>query len=153
MKFQCAETMSSSSNSASSVSYVTCFCGNAAAVRVSRTSTNLGRRFFGCVKGTQGCNYFSWVDNIRNKSVDEEMAEAYHHMRSLSLQKEDQRAVAEGLKVMNNGLLRNLENEKKKRDSIQEKYDDCKKQLKSCKKMVKILLLALFVSLLCNFTY
>ena len=139
--------MASSSNSASSVSYVTCYCGDPAAVKVSRTSRNSGRRFFGCVKGTQGCNFFGWVNNNRSKSVDEEMVEAYHHMRSLSLQKEDQRVVAERLKVMNNGLLRNLENEKKKRVFIQKKYDDCKKQLKSCKKMVKILVLALFVSL------
>ena len=51
---------------------VLCKCGKEAMLTTSWTTKNLGRRFYGCDKGKNGCNYFSWHDpqvNPREKKV------------------------------------------------------------------------------------
>lgn len=39
----------------------TCACGRAAAVRISGSSSNSGRRYFGCTKNYDRCDFFQWV--------------------------------------------------------------------------------------------
>ena len=78
----------SGSNFGLSCSYITYFCGEAGPIRVSWTSRNPGRIFFGCMKyGNNGCNLFDWID--KEKTVQEEMKYVYHKMRGIDFQKED----------------------------------------------------------------
>ncbi|KAM7525704.1 hypothetical protein LguiA_015606 [Lonicera macranthoides] len=141
-----------SSNSCSysgSCSYVTCFCGEVAPIRVSWTSRNPGRRFFGCKKyGNNGCNFFQWVD--KDKTVEEEMKEVCDQIRHIAVQKEDWRAVVEGVKDLNTRLLKGIEKEREKREEIQRKYERCKKSLKCASRIMYLLVFLLVVSVLCN---
>ncbi|KAM7462032.1 hypothetical protein LguiA_030153 [Lonicera macranthoides] len=145
-------SLNSGSSSGESCSYVTCFCGEPAPIRVSWTSRYPGRRFFGCRSyGNNGCNFFDWVD--KEKTIQEEMKEIYNQIRHISVQKEDWRAVAEGVKDLNNRLLKGIEKEKEKREEVQRKYEQCKKSLKCAKNRIYLLLFLFVVSVLCNLFY
>ncbi|KAM7469389.1 hypothetical protein LguiA_007572 [Lonicera macranthoides] len=142
----------SNSNSGSSCSYATCFCGEVAPTRVSWTTRNPGRRFLGCkIFGNNGCNFFDWVD--KEKSMDEEMQDIRNKMRAIHRQKEDWRAVAEGVKELNAHLSERVESERKNREELQRKYEQCNKALKCARSRVYLLMLLLALSVICNLFY
>ncbi|KAM7469918.1 hypothetical protein LguiA_008101 [Lonicera macranthoides] len=93
----------------------TCFCGKVAPIRVSWTTRNPDRRFFGCKKyGNNGCNFFHWVN--KDKTVEEEMKEICDQIRHIAIQKEDWRAVVKEVKDLNCPLLKGIEKERTKRE-------------------------------------
>ncbi|KAM7498694.1 hypothetical protein LguiA_023108 [Lonicera macranthoides] len=105
---------------------------------VSWTSRNPGRKFFGCKSyGNNGCNFFDLVD--KEKTIQEEMKEIYNQIRHVAVQKEDWRAIAEGVKDLNNRLLKGIKRERKKREEVQRKYEQCKKSLKCARNMIYLL--------------
>ncbi|KAM7479051.1 hypothetical protein LguiA_027264 [Lonicera macranthoides] len=143
-------SLNSSSNSGISCSYVTCFYGETATIKVSWMSKNPGRRFFGCRRyGNNGCNLFDWID--KEKTIQEEMKQIFYcQIRHITVQKEDWRAVAKGVKDLNNRLLKGIERERKKIEEIQRKYEHCKKLLKCARNRMYLLVFLLVVSVLCN---
>ncbi|KAM7525327.1 hypothetical protein LguiA_015229 [Lonicera macranthoides] len=91
-------SLNSVSSSGESCSYVTCFCGEPAPIRVSWTSRNSGRRFFGCRSySNNGCNFFDWVD--KEKTIQEEMKEIYNQIRHVAIQKKIGEQLLKGLKT------------------------------------------------------
>ena len=76
------------------------------------------------------------------------MQEIFRQMNSVTVAKEDLRAVAEGIKSLNNHLRKRVDSEKKKREEIERKYDECKKELNYTKKCGFIVVLALCYALI-----
>lgn len=91
-----------SSSSSSGTSYVTCHCGETTAIRVSTTSLNPGKRFFGCKNfdhpEKRNCAFFDWVENDTSVALKER--EMYRQMNNMRITKEDLRVV-KGLKALN----------------------------------------------------
>ncbi|KAM7479908.1 hypothetical protein LguiA_028121 [Lonicera macranthoides] len=76
------------------------------------------------------------------------MQEMFWQMNNLAVAKEDFRAVADGLKSLNNHLMKTVDAEKNKREELQKKYDECKKELKHTKKWSIMAVLALCFALI-----
>ncbi|KAM7468929.1 hypothetical protein LguiA_007112 [Lonicera macranthoides] len=143
---------SNSSSNSGSCSYATCFCGEVAAMRVSRTEKNPGRRFIGCKNfGNNGCNFFHWVD--KERTVAEGIQANYSKTKGMYRENEDWRAVVEGVKELNAHLSKRMESEREKREEVQKKYEQCKKALNIARNRMYLLIVLLLFSVLCNLFY
>ncbi|KAL6536016.1 hypothetical protein OROHE_012860 [Orobanche hederae] len=64
--------------SSMSINSRTCYCKKEAPLRIAKTESNRGQKFYGCgnffVKGEAPCNYFEWAvgdeDETRKSNID-----------------------------------------------------------------------------------
>ncbi|XP_058216861.1 uncharacterized protein LOC131327742 [Rhododendron vialii] len=88
-----------------------CDCGRKAVMRPSLIVKNSGRRFLGCVKKNNGCNFFVWVDPQTCKR-------GLEYAKIMQAKKEELERQIEDLKMMNNELGRGIQKLEKENDAL-----------------------------------
>ena len=112
--------MGSSSNSVNS--YKTCYCGAPAPIKVSRTSDNPGRRFFGCQNyKVQPCAFFKWVDE--DDGIESRMLEFHCRVQELQSTNQQLQRRYEDEKKKCEELKKQVEVERKAKNELKKKYE------------------------------